>query len=43
MKQSILDTDILSAFLRGNGNVTQYIDQYLTEYGFYQRKYNYIL
>ncbi len=34
MKQSIIDTDILSAFLRGNANVVSHIDEHLKEYGF---------
>ena len=34
MKQSMLDTDVLSEFLRGNKNVIENIDQHLSEYGF---------
>ncbi len=32
MKPSILDTDILSEFLRGNKNVTKKVERYLVEY-----------
>jgi len=34
MKQSILDTDILSEFLRGNPKVIKEVDEHLKEYGF---------
>jgi tRNA(fMet)-specific endonuclease VapC len=34
MKSSILDTDILSAFLRGNVAVINSVDEHLKEYGF---------
>ena len=34
MKPSILDTDILSEFLRGNPKVIANVDEYLKEYGF---------
>lgn len=34
MKPSILDTDILSEFLRGNPKVIAKVDEYLKEYGF---------
>lgn len=34
MKPSILDTDILSEFLRGNPKVVSNFDEYLKEYGF---------
>lgn len=34
MKPSILDTDILSEFLRGNPKVINKVDDYLKEYGF---------
>ena len=34
MKPSILDTDILSEFLRGNPKVIAKVDEYLEEYGF---------
>lgn len=34
MKPSMLDTDILSEFLRGNPNVINKVDEYLKEYGF---------
>ena len=34
MKPSILDTDILSEFLRGNPKVITKVDEYLKEYGF---------
>jgi tRNA(fMet)-specific endonuclease VapC len=34
MKQSILDTDILSEFLRGNIKVIKKVDEHLKEYGF---------
>lgn len=34
MKQSILDTDILSEFLRGNPKVIKKVDEHLKEYGF---------
>ena len=34
MKPSILDTDILSEFLRGNTKVIGKVDEYLMEYGF---------
>ena len=34
MKPSILDTDILSEFLRGNPKVVLNVDQHLREYGF---------
>jgi len=34
MKQSILDTDILSEFLRGNTKVIKKVDEHLKEYGF---------
>lgn len=33
MKPAILDTDILSEFLRGNKNVIARTDEYLQEYG----------
>ncbi|MEI8202292.1 MAG: type II toxin-antitoxin system VapC family toxin [Bacteroidota bacterium] len=34
MKAALLDTDILSEFLRGNSKVTEKVDKYLTEFGF---------
>ncbi len=34
MKPSILDTDILSEFFRGNPNVIAKVDEHLKEYGF---------
>ncbi len=34
IKQSILDTDILSEFLRGNPKVIAKVDEHLKEYGF---------
>ena len=34
MKQSILDTDILSEFLRGNTKVLAKVDEHLKEFGF---------
>ena len=34
MKPSMLDTDILSEFLRGNPKVALNVDKHLTEYGF---------
>ena len=34
MKPSILDTDILSEFLRGNPNVISKVDEHLKEYGY---------
>ena len=34
MKPSLLDTDILSEFLRGNPKVITKVDEYLNEYGF---------
>ena len=34
MKQSILDTDILSEFLRANGAVITKVDEHVQEYGF---------
>jgi tRNA(fMet)-specific endonuclease VapC len=34
MKSSILDTDILSEFLRGNKKVIEKVDEHLKEYGF---------
>ena len=34
MKPSLLDTDILSEFLRGNPKVITKVDEYLKEYGF---------
>jgi predicted nucleic acid-binding protein len=34
MKPSMLDTDILSEFLRGNLKVIDKVDEHLTEYGF---------
>ena len=34
MKQSMLDTDILSEFLRGNAKVINKVDEHLKEYGF---------
>lgn len=34
MKQSILDTDILSEFLRGNPKVIAKVDEHLKEFGF---------
>jgi len=34
MKPSILDTDILSQFLRGNPKVISKVDEHLAEYGF---------
>jgi tRNA(fMet)-specific endonuclease VapC len=34
MKQSIIDTDILSEFLRGNEKVISKLDEYLSEYNF---------
>lgn len=34
MKQSIIDTDILSEFLRGNSKVIAKVDEHLKEFGF---------
>jgi tRNA(fMet)-specific endonuclease VapC len=34
MKQSIIDTDILSEFLRANGAVITKVDEHVQEYGF---------
>lgn len=34
MKQSMLDTDILSEFLRGNSKVIAKVDEHLRDYGF---------
>ncbi|MCX6226180.1 MAG: type II toxin-antitoxin system VapC family toxin [Bacteroidia bacterium] len=34
MKSSMLDTDILSEFFRGNPKVVEKVDEYLKEYGF---------
>ena len=34
MKPSMVDTDILSEFLRGNPNVIAKVDEHLQEYGF---------
>jgi tRNA(fMet)-specific endonuclease VapC len=34
MKQSIIDTDILSEFLRGNEKIIAKLDEYLSEYNF---------
>ena len=34
MKPSMLDTDILSEFLRGNPKVIAKVDEHLKEYGF---------
>ena len=34
MKQSIIDTDILSEFLRGNPKVIDKVDEHLKEFGF---------
>lgn len=34
MKPSLLDTDILSEFLRGNSKVIAKVDEHLKEYGF---------
>jgi len=34
IKPSILDTDILSEFLRGNPKVIEHVDKHLLEYGF---------
>ncbi|MDO8930018.1 MAG: hypothetical protein Q7J86_00020 [Bacteroidota bacterium] len=34
MKPSMLDTDILSEFLRGNKQVISKVDEHLKEYGF---------
>jgi len=34
MKQSIIDTDILSEFLRGNAKVIAKVDEHLKEFGF---------
>jgi tRNA(fMet)-specific endonuclease VapC len=34
MKPSLLDTDILSEFLRGNAKVITIVDEYLKEHGF---------
>lgn len=34
MKPSLLDTDILSEFLRGNPNVITKVDEHVEEYGF---------
>ena len=34
MKPSLLDTDILSEFLRGNPKVITKVDEHLKEYGF---------
>ena len=34
MKPSMIDTDILSEFLRGNSKVIERVDEHLKEYGF---------
>lgn len=34
MSPSMLDTDILSEFLRGNEKVVNNVDEYLLEFGF---------
>lgn len=34
MKTSMLDTDVLSEFLRGNKKVIAKVDEHLQEYGF---------
>jgi predicted nucleic acid-binding protein len=34
MKSSVIDTDILSEFLRGNSKVIAKVDEHLQEYGF---------
>ncbi len=34
MRQSMLDTDILSEFLRGNNKVDAMVDEHLKEYGY---------
>ena len=34
MKPSILDTDILSEFLRGNSKVISKVEEHLEEYGY---------
>src|SRR4051812_11246320 len=34
MRPSLLDTDILSEFLRGNNKVSAKVDEHLKEYGF---------
>lgn len=34
MKQSILDTDVLSEFFRGNSKVIKKVDEHLQEFGF---------
>lgn len=34
MKPSLIDTDILSEFLRGNPTVVSKVDEHLTEFGF---------
>ena len=34
MKPAMLDTDVLSEFLRGNPKVLKHVEQYLEEYGF---------
>ena len=34
MKPSLLDTDILSEFLRGNRKVIHHVDEHLNKYGF---------
>ena len=34
MSPSMLDTDILSEFLRGNEIIVRHVDEYLKEYGF---------
>ena len=34
MSPSMLDTDILSEFLRGNEKVVKNVDEYLLEFGF---------
>ncbi len=34
MKPSMLDTDILSEFLRGNSKVIAKVDEHLKEYGY---------
>ena len=34
MKLSIIDTDILSEFMRGNTNIIVRLDEHLQEYGF---------
>ena len=40
---SILDTDILSEFLRGNPKVIAKVDEHLEKYGLVSLKHHYLL